>query len=164
MVNDTLGLMDQLKLERAHILGHSLGGKTAMLLASRAADRVQSLTVVDIAPRAYAPLHHELFYAMNNLPLHSLCSRAEASAWMSQHLPNPEVRDFLLTNLARDGSGQLHWRINLPTLEMAYDDLNAMPFLDRLYPGSALFIRGGHSDYVRDADLGLIAKASLKPA
>ncbi len=159
MVSDTLGLMDTLKLERAHILGHSLGGKTAMLLASRAAERVQSLTVVDIAPRAYAPLHHELFYAMNSLPLHRLHSRAEASAWMSQRLPNPEVRDFLLTNLTRTPSGQLHWRINLPTLEMAYDDLNTMPFLDRLYLGPALFIRGGHSDYVRDADLGLIRKS-----
>jgi esterase len=83
----------------------------------------------------------------------------EANAWMSQRLPNPEVRDFLLTNLVRDRSGELHWRINLPTLEMAYADLNAMPFLDRLYPGSALFIRGGHSDYVRDADLGLIRKS-----
>jgi len=59
----------------------------------------------------------------------------------------------------RDSSGELHWRINLPTLEMAYDDLNAMPFLDRLYAGPALFIRGGHSDYVREADLGLIRKS-----
>ena len=159
MVNDTLGLMDQLKLERAHILGHSLGGKTAMLLASRAPDRVQSLTVVDIAPRAYAPLHLELFAAMNALPLHGLRSRAEASVWMSRIIPNPDVREFILTNLVRDADGQLHWRINLPTLEMAYDDLNAMPFLDRLYSGSALFIRGGHSDYVRDADLGLIRKS-----
>ncbi|MDD2894094.1 MAG: alpha/beta fold hydrolase [Halothiobacillaceae bacterium] len=159
MVGDILGLMDTLKLERAHILGHSLGGKAAMLLASRAAERVQSLTVVDIAPRAYAPLHHELFAVMNALPLHSLRSRMEASAWMSRRLPNPEVRDFLLTNLVRERSGQLHWRINLPTLEMAYDDLNAMPFLDRLYAGPALFIRGGHSDYVRDADLGLIRES-----
>ena len=159
MVNDTLGLMDQLKLERAHILGHSLGGKTAMLLASRAPDRVQSLTVVDIAPRAYAPLHLELFAAMNALPLKALRSRAEARAWMSRILPNPDVREFILTNVVRDSDGQLHWRINLPTLEMAYADLNAMPFLDRLYNGAALFIRGGHSDYVRDADLGLIRQS-----
>ena len=159
MVNDTLGLMDRLQLTQAHILGHSLGGKTAMLMASRAPERVQSLSVVDIAPRAYAPLHLDLFAVMNAMPLKELRSRAQAAEWMRPRLPNPQVREFLLTNLTRDADGQLHWRINLPALEMAYDDLNAMPFLDRLYNGPALFIRGGHSDYVRDADLGLIRKS-----
>ncbi len=159
MVSDTLSLMDELGLERAHILGHSLGGKAAMLLASRAAERVQSLGVVDIAPRDYAPLHLDLFAVMHALPLKEMRSRAQAAEWMRLRLPNPQVREFLLTNLVRNATGQLHWRINLPTLEMAYDDLNAMPFLDRLYDGPALFIRGGHSDYVRDADLGLIRKS-----
>ncbi|MEW5838307.1 MAG: alpha/beta fold hydrolase [Pseudomonadota bacterium] len=159
MVSDTLGLMDALGLPRAHLLGHSLGGKAAMLMASRAPERVQSLSVVDIAPRAYAPLHLELFAVMNALPLKEMHSRPQAAEWMRSRLPNPQVREFLLTNLVRDAGGQLYWRINLPALEMAYDDLNAMPFLDRLYDGPALFIRGGHSDYVRDADLGLIRKS-----
>ncbi|TQV63359.1 MAG: alpha/beta fold hydrolase [Halothiobacillaceae bacterium] len=156
LAGDTLALMDRLDIETAHLLGHSLGGKTAMLIASRAAERVRSLTVVDIAPRAYAPLHLELFDAMQSLPLGSLASRREASESLGMKIPNPAVRDFLLTNLMRDADGRFHWRINLPALEQAYDELNDMPFLDRLYQGPALFIRGGHSDYVRDADLGLI--------
>ena len=159
MVSDILKLMDDLQLERAHLLGHSMGGKVAMLMASKASGRVQSLTVVDIAPRDYAPLHLDLFAAMHAMPLKSIHSRAQAAEWLKSRLPNPHVREFLLTNLSRDASGHLHWRINLSALEMAYDDLNAMPFLDRLYQGPALFIRGGHSDYVRDADLGLIRRS-----
>jgi pimeloyl-ACP methyl ester carboxylesterase len=162
LVSDTLNLMDDLGLKRAHLLGHSLGGKTAMLLASRAATRIQSLTVVDIAPRNYPALHHELFATMHGLPLKKISSRRQAAEWMSTRLSNPSVRDFLLTNLTRDADGALHWRINLPALEEAYDEINAMPFLDRLYNGPTLFIRGGHSDYVRDADLGLIRKSFPK--
>jgi pimeloyl-ACP methyl ester carboxylesterase len=156
IAGDTLALMDRLGLARAHLLGHSLGGKAAMLLASRAPERIDSLTVVDIAPRAYPPLHLELFRALHAVPLARITSRREASEAMAAHISNPAVRDFLLTNLARDGNGRFHWRLNLAGLEEAYEELNAMPFLDRLYEGPALFIRGGHSDYVRDADLGLI--------
>lgn len=156
IVGDTLALMDHLGLARAHLLGHSLGGKAAMLLASRAPERLLSLTVVDIAPRAYPPLHLDLFRALHAVPLSRITSRREASEAMAAHIPNPAVREFLLTNLARDGDGRFHWRLNLAGLEDAYEELNAMPFLDRLYEGPALFIRGGHSDYVRDADLGLI--------
>ncbi|MEF3193439.1 MAG: alpha/beta fold hydrolase [Halothiobacillaceae bacterium] len=162
IAGDTLALMDRLGLARAHLLGHSLGGKAAMLLASRAAERIDSLTVVDIAPRAYPPLHLELFRAMHAVPLARITSRREASEAMAAHIPNPAVREFLLTNLVRDTSGRFGWRINLHTLEEAYDELNAMPFLDRLYEGPTLFIRGGHSDYVRDADLGLIHQSFPK--
>ncbi|MEW6444751.1 MAG: alpha/beta fold hydrolase [Pseudomonadota bacterium] len=159
IAGDTLSLMDRLGIERAHLLGHSLGGKVAMLIASRTANRVRSLSVVDIAPRAYPPLHIELFAAMHAVPLERIGSRREAAEAMGAHIANPAVRDFLLTNLSRDTDGRFHWRINLHALEQAYDELNDMPFLDRLYDGPALFIRGGHSDYVRDADLGLIHKS-----
>ncbi len=159
MMADVLSLMDQRGIERAHILGHSMGGKVAMLMASRAAERVASLIVVDIAPREYAPLHLDLLSAMQAMPLHALTTRVDASRWLETRIAHPLVREFLLTNLVRDADGRLHWRINLPTLDMAYHDLNAMPFLDRLYDGAALFIRGGHSDYVRDADLPLIRQS-----
>lgn len=159
IAGDTLDLMDQLGIERAHLLGHSLGGKAAMLLASRSAERIDSLTVVDIAPRDYPPLHLALFDAMHTLPLDRIHSRQEASQAISARIPNPAVRNFLLTNLTRDAEGRFFWRINLHALEQAYDELNQMPFLDRLYNGPTLFIRGGHSDYVRDADLNLIHKS-----
>ncbi len=162
IAGDTLSLMDRLGLERAHLLGHSLGGKAAMLIASRTVERVQSLSVVDIAPRAYPPLHLDLFAAMHAVPLERIRARREAAQAMDAYIPNPAVRDFLLTNLARDADGRFHWLINLPALEQAYDELNDMPFPDRLYEGPALFIRGGHSDYVRDADLGLIRKSFPK--
>lgn len=156
IAGDILALMDELGLAQAHLLGHSLGGKAAMLIASRSAERVQSLTVVDIAPRAYPPLHLDLFRAMHAVPLERIHARRQADAIMQEYIPNPAVREFLLTNLVRDAQGRFRWRIPLETLEQAYDELNAMPFLDRLYQGPSLFIRGGHSQYVRDADLGLI--------
>ncbi|MGK0673836.1 MAG: alpha/beta fold hydrolase [Halothiobacillaceae bacterium] len=156
IVDDTLTLMDELGHEHVHMLGHSLGGKAAMLLASRVPERLVSLTVVDIAPHAYPPLHRALFRAMHAVPLAHITSRRAASEAMAAHIPNPAVREFLLTNLARDGNGRFRWRLNLTGLEEAYEELNAMPFLAQPYKGPTLFIRGGHSDYVREADLKLI--------
>lgn len=154
MVADLMSWMDTQGLASATLLGHSLGGKVAMLAACRHPGRVRRLVVVDIAPRAYFwPGHRASFAAMNELDLRDLRSRAEAEMRFEARVPSWPTRKFLATNLERDAAGAWSWQINLPVLTAALPALEANPLRegDR-YDGAARFIAGGRSNYVETAD------------
>ena len=88
MAADVLAWLDAQGIERTHLLGHSLGGKVAMLLACRHAGRVERLVVVDIAPKAYPHSHAREFDAMRELDLVALQSRAEAEQQLAVRVPD----------------------------------------------------------------------------
>lgn len=157
MAADILQLMDRLGLERAHLLGHSLGGKLAMLLADREPERFSRLVVVDIAPKAYPPWHKDVFAALDAVDLATLESRAQARDQMGKYVFEPEVRAFLATNLEQK-NGQWRWRFNLPELKAAYEHTSDMPDLAGFYAGPALFVRGAQSAYIEPADEPVITR------
>ena len=138
-------------MHEVDLLGHSMGGKVAMQYALTYPDRVRKLVVVDIAPRAYAPGHDELFAAMAALPLDESRSRGEIDELLAADVPDVGVRRFLLKNLARVPTGGYRWKLNLDVLRREYPSLLA-EVTGRPWPGEALFIRGGTSGYVRDED------------
>lgn len=151
MAEDLLELCNALGLERIHLLGHSLGGKVAMQFAVHHADRVDKLIVVDMAMRAYADAHSHLIDAMMAIDLAVLQSRLEADKVLSDSISQAAVRQFLLMNLIRSGSG-LAWRINLAALKANYPILLQAVCENTRYEKPCLFIRGEHSDYVLDTD------------
>jgi esterase len=154
MMDDVVGWLDAQGLERVTLLGHSMGGKVAMLLASRHPDRVERLIVVDIAPRDYFwPAHRQSFAAMNELNLDDLRSRAEAELRFEARVPSWGMRKFLLTNLDRGEDGKWKWQMNLPVLTAALPELEKNPLLpaDR-FAGRTHFIAGEKSNYVEAAD------------
>lgn len=157
MAADILQLMDRLGLQRAHLLGHSLGGKLGMLLADREPERFSRLVVVDIAPKAYPPWHKDVFAALESVELETLQSRAQAREQMARYVFEPEVRAFLATNLEQK-QGQWRWRFNLPELKAAYDHTSAMPDLAGFYAGPALFVRGAQSAYIAPGDENVILR------
>jgi esterase len=141
-------------LARAALMGHSMGGKTAMLLACRRPELVERLFVVDIAPKDYSWVaHRREFAAMTELDLGSLHSRAEAEMRFEARVPNLGMRKFLTTNLERDHAGHWRWVVNLPVLAAALPGLegNSLVPSDR-YTGPVLFITGGRSQYVQPGD------------
>jgi len=151
MAEDLLNLLDELGLSTIDLMGHSLGGKTAMQFAQNFADRIQKLIVVDIAPRQYPDEHGVIFKALLALDLSKFSSRTEVSEALSDTLPDPLVRQFLLLNLQKDEQG-FSWRINLQALFCSYPGL-----LQSVEPNDSvevptLFISGGKSDYVTDND------------
>jgi len=148
MANDVAETMASLGLPSAHVLGHSMGGKTAMLLALRAPQRVRSLIVVDIAPVAYAKGTDPVLKALLSVDLAKLHSRADADAKLAERITSEAVRDFLLTNLQRSPDGTFQWRINLPVIRDYFDEVTGWPEQPQPFEGPALFIRGGKSDYV----------------
>ncbi|MFP4639956.1 MAG: alpha/beta fold hydrolase [Guyparkeria sp.] len=157
MANDVIALMDRLGIERAHLVGHSLGGKLGMVLADRYPERVARLVVVDIAPKWYPPWHKDVFAALDAVDLDRLESREQARQQMAAHVFEPEVRAFLAANLEQV-DGRWRWRFNLPELKAAYEHTSDMPPLSGFYLGPALFIRGAQSAYIEAGDETRIAR------
>lgn len=151
MVGDLTEFMDDLKIERAHLLGHSMGGKVAMKFAQIHPGRINKLIVADIAPRYY-PIHHETIFAgLNAVPLMSLEKRTDAEPYLAKHIPNPGVRQFLMKSLYHPDRGRFAWRFNLRSLESNLENVGeATDELD--FEGETLFVRGGNSNYVSDTD------------
>ena len=137
------------------LVGHSMGGKAAMLLALRHPAMVARLCVVDVAPVAYA--HGTEFrgyvHAMQGLDLDALATRADAEEALTPAVPNPGVRSFLLQNLRRDGDGW-RWQPNLEVIGRDLDDVAGWPRDDVAgaapYDGPVLWIAGATSSYVSD--------------
>ncbi len=158
MAADTLAWMDGLGLARATLVGHSMGGRTAMALACRHPGRVERLVVVDVAPRDYSWQGHRAeFAAMNELDVARLRSRQEAELRFEARVPDLGMRKFLTTNLAPDPAGGFRWMVNLPALTAALPRLEK----DVLGPGErfdgpTLFVVGGRSRYVAADDHALI--------
>ena len=160
MADDLLAWLDAQGLARVTLAGHSMGGKTAMLLACRHPERVERLVVVDIAPKDYYWVaHRSEFAAMNELDLASLTSRQEAEMRFEARVPNPGMRKFLATNLERADNGRWRWIVNLPVLTEALPvmEKNSLGPDDR-FAGPALFIAGGRSAYVQEADHAIIRR------
>lgn len=158
LMGDVVEWLDEQGIAQASLLGHSMGGKTAMLLACRHPERVARLIVADIAPKDYFWVAHRVnFTAMNELDLASLRSRAEAELRLEARVPNWALRKFLATNLERTDDGAWRWTIHLSAITAALSALekNSLAAGDR-YDGAALFIAGGKSDYVGEEDQGAI--------
>src|SRR5436189_2650562 len=156
MAQDIFQFMDQKQLERAHVLGHSMGGKTAMQLALNHPERLGKLMVVDIAPRAYPPHHAKIFSTMMALDLTTFRTRNQVQEAMAPSIPDLAVRQFLLKNLELAASGGLRWRFGLQEVFSNYHHLCEALVSDLPFAKPCLFIRGEHSDYLSESDLPLI--------
>lgn len=148
MADDVATTMTALGLSSAHLIGHSMGGKTAMVLALTHAALVRSVTVVDIAPVAYPAASDGILKALQDIDLATLASRAAADGLLSASISEKQVRDFLLTNLQRGEDGSWRWRFNLPVLAAAFREVTGWPSGLGSYAGPALFIKGERSDYI----------------
>jgi len=148
MAADVAETMAALGIASAHLLGHSMGGKTAMLLALQQPQHVLSLVVVDIAPVDYRKTHDGVLHALLGLDLSALQGRDDAERLLAQSIPETAVRNFLLTNLQRAAAGGFEWRINLPVIARCFTALTGWPSPDAVYEGPVLFIRGDSSDYI----------------
>jgi pimeloyl-ACP methyl ester carboxylesterase len=151
MAEDLAETLDALNLESVHLLGHSMGGKTAMFFAQKYPQRISKLIVADIAPRAYAPHHGEIIAALKDLPLEILKDRNSADSELAKGIPDFGTRQFLLKNLYRNNNGGFSWRFNLEAISAQILEVGkALPDDGILVP--TLFVRGEKSRYITDQD------------
>ena len=146
---DVLAYLDTHRIDRAGLIGHSMGGKTAMTLALTAPERVRWLIVADIAPARSPSDHGPILDALRALPVESLASRSGADAALASAVPDLGLRRFLLQNLVAGDTG-MRWRIDLDAIARALPDLADFPLMPphAVYEGPTLFLRGESSDYV----------------
>lgn len=165
MAEDLVELLNDLEINRTHLLGHSMGGKVAMQFALTYGDRVEKLMVADIAPVVYPPHHEQVFAGLFNVNLTSLKSRSDADKQLQCCIEDAGIRAFLLKNLYRNEAGQFAWRMNLSALKTQYEHIAAAPF-GTPFEGATRFIKGGLSHYVQaehtDAVRALFPKADVK--
>ncbi|MBN2050603.1 MAG: alpha/beta fold hydrolase, partial [Spirochaetales bacterium] len=149
---DVLDLLDNLSLEKAFFVGHSMGGKTAMEVSLSAPERVLGLVVADIAPIAYTPRYREMIETLLEVDVSSIDKRSEADALLAEQVEDRMLRLFLLKNLERREGGGFRWRINLPGIVADYQSVwDGIPG-GRSYNGPVLFVAGGNGGYLRQGD------------
>jgi len=147
MAEDVLETLRERGALPAALVGHSMGGKVAMMAALEAPAAITRLLVADIAPVRYPPAHDDLAAAMAAMPLHAGLTRAEADAALAA-VAEPAVRAFLLQNLRLGADPR--WRIDLAAIAAALPRLEDWPERDVLpYAGPTLFVAGARSAYIR---------------
>jgi len=165
MADDVIRVMDDLGVEKAHVLGHSMGGKTAMQLALSHSARIEKLVVEDISPVAYSRHHDSILQGMQAVAEASPDGRKNAEAILVRYESDPSVLSFLLTNWRREEGGAWGWRVDLNEISKGYGNI-AAALEGAPFTGNTLFLRGGLSDYIlpdhKDAILGLFPKATVR--
>ncbi|WP_312984292.1 esterase [Atlantibacter sp.] len=146
MAQDLIDTLDELSIDKATFIGHSMGGKAVMAATKIAPQRIDKLVAIDIAPVNYRVRRHdEIFAAINAVSEAGITSRQDAAALMREQIPEEGVIQFLLKSFA---SGE--WRFNVPALWDQYSHIvgwETVPAWDH----PALFIRGGNSPYVDES-------------
>ena len=150
MVDDLQASLRARGIERAALLGHSMGGKVAMLMALLHPGEVDRLVVVDIAPAANPPTLLAYVRAMRAADLRGVRRRSEADLQLAEAVPDPAERAFLLQNLVI-GENPARWRLNLEAIERGFSQIVGFPDLPAgtVYPGPALFVAGARSNYIQ---------------
>jgi pimeloyl-ACP methyl ester carboxylesterase len=159
MAEDVVRFFDENELENVILLGHSMGGKTAMQLALQFPDRIAALIVVDIAPVCYDHQQKQLklIEAMQGLHLAAEMSRSDIEKKLALKIPEKRLLSFLMTNLYRQ-NGQFQWRIGLEQIAAGMPYLLNYPELKSVFKGPVQFIGGENSAYLKFGYHALIRK------
>jgi len=168
MVNDLSRFFNDQPIQKATLLGHSMGGKLAMMFASEYPELIAGLIVADISPKRYdydlktVAQHKVILGLMEELNLVAVTSRKEIDYFLSEKLQDSALQQFFLKNIHRNKEGYFEWKFNVPVLRHALNSImsevncdwfaNRLPILN--YP--VTFIRGLNSDYITDQDIPAI--------
>jgi pimeloyl-ACP methyl ester carboxylesterase len=151
LADDLEHLVSHLGMDKFTLIGHSMGGKTAMYYAQKFPNRLEKMVVVDIGIKQYPMHHNEIIKGIKSLDLSQIASRSEAENAMIPFVDSYGVRQFLLKNLYWIEKGKLAWRMNVEVLEREMTEILApIPAIEVWTP--TLFIRGAMSNYILDED------------
>ena len=158
MADDLAEFLEDHAIENPILIGHSMGGKVAMTYALENPGNVHKLVIIDISPRKYPEriAHTEVISQMLSIDIESITTRTEVDKILRTHITDTRTRMFIMKNLYYKLHGKLAWRLNLEAINQSMDYLFDAIKSESQYLGPTLFIRGGKSDYVPDADILLI--------
>ena len=155
MADDLAQLLDA----PCDVVGHSMGGKAAMMLALSSPEKVRRLVVADIAPVSYSHTQMPMIDAMRSVDLSAVESRRDADEQLAKSVDEAGVRAFLLQSL---DVKERRWLLNLDVLAADMDTIIGFPEVTQRFDKPTLFLSGGESDYVKDAYRNEIKAKFLK--
>lgn len=151
LADDLERLIVHLDIEQFLLIGHSMGGKTAMYYSQKYPNRLEKMVVVDIGIKRYPMHHNEIIKGIKSIDLSTIASRSAAEQAMLPFVDSYGVRQFLLKNLYWIEKGKLAWRMNVDVLEREMEEILApIPTIEVWTP--TLFLRGAMSNYILDED------------
>lgn len=158
LAKDVKEYADENQIEQFLVIGHSMGGKTAMQLACMYPSLVEKLLVADIAPKYYAPHHQQILEGLTKLEQANLTSRNQAENLLSEFISEKGIRLFLLKNLYRKEKNKYGLRVNLEALKSNIEEIGKALSSNASFPGETLFLKGARSNYIVDDDESLIKR------
>jgi len=158
MAEDLFRLLTHLKISSCRLIGHSMGGKTSILLALQHSNLISRLVVADIAPVPYSHAYDHLIDPLISLVLDQYESRSAVDKALQENIPDDLLRGFLLQNLERNDQ-HWRWKVNWPAIKKNLRQITGFPDLgeDWQINTPTLFIRGEHSDYIGATEEAVIA-------
>ena len=166
LAQDIKDFMDEHNIPEARIIGHSMGGRTAMHVALMYPELVSQLLIVDMGVKTYKGGHEQIIDALQSIPVSEVKSRSEVDAMLAAHIPEQGIRLFLMKNLTRSKEGGYTWKINLSLLAQSYPNIMQGIPLDQTSQIDSLFVKGGRSNYILESDKediqSIFAKARIE--
>ncbi|NMH27450.1 alpha/beta fold hydrolase [Flavobacterium silvaticum] len=158
MVDDVLEYCSDHQLASVDVIGHSMGGKIAMLLATRNPDLVQKLIIADIGPKYYRQHHQDILAGLNSIDFSQKPSRSQVEEQLKTYVDDAGTVQFLAKNLYWKEPGQLDFRFNLPVLTKEIENIGEALPENVIFDKPTLFLRGANSNYIKDEDIDDIKK------
>jgi pimeloyl-ACP methyl ester carboxylesterase len=158
MVQDVYEYCLANNLEKINMIGHSMGGKTAMLFAVTYPERIEKLIIADIGPKFYPQHHQTILQGLNAVDFSKKPSRSEVEEIMSHYITDFGTRQFLLKSLYWQEPGQLAFRFNLAVFNKKIEEIGKALPENAVFSKPTLFIRGGKSDYILNEDFENLKK------
>ena len=157
MAEDVKNFMDNEKIDKANIIGHSMGGKVGMFFANLYPEKIIRMIIADISPRQYKPSHLKYIEAIKRINFNSN-SRKEIEDDLSKTITNRNELLFILKNLVRLENNSFGLKINLNSLDKNYTELTGAIEFDKKITSPVLFMKGENSDYINSDDEKLITE------
>lgn len=158
MVQDVLDYCNENNLEKLNILGHSMGGKVAMLFATTYPEKVDRLIIADIGPKYYPKHHDAILSGLNAIDFTDKPGRGEVEEILKKYINDFGTIQFLMKNLYWKTPEQLAFRFNLPALTNNIEEVGKALPEDSIFDKNTLFLRGDKSNYIQDSDFEEIKK------
>ncbi len=163
LTDDLVHFLDKHKIEKTIIIGHSMGGKTAMWFGFKYPERINRLVIVDIAPKTYemtaanVKVHRMIISALKSTKPETAISRKEIEERLNSRIPNPQLSRFLLKNIERSNDGIYRWRLNINSIDKNLRNImDGFSGLNSPVTVPALFVKGELSNYISSEDRSTI--------
>jgi esterase len=155
LADDIVEMIQTIGFGSVYLLGHSLGGRIAMSVALQHPQLIEKLVVVDIAPRKYSGNKSiaNMMEVMSRVDFNYLVTLTSIEEFLTRYIPDPRVRNHAMKNLKKKNAGGFEWKANLPAIVKDIETLMTPVYEEVPFSKPVLFIKGGASDFITDADM-----------